>query len=54
MNLENLNLVELDAQEIQETDGGFWQVVAGIIAAGIVDDWAGFKSGFASGFGRSV
>jgi hypothetical protein len=23
MNLENLNLVELNAQEIQETEGGF-------------------------------
>jgi hypothetical protein len=24
MNLEKLNLVELNAQEIQETEGGFW------------------------------
>ena len=24
MNLENLNLVELNAQEVEEVDGGFW------------------------------
>ena len=24
MNLENLNLVELNAQEVQEVDGGGW------------------------------
>ncbi|MEZ4787210.1 MAG: hypothetical protein R2790_04880 [Flavobacterium haoranii] len=24
MNLENLNVVELNAQEVQETEGGFW------------------------------
>ena len=24
MNLENLNLVELNAQEVQEVDGGMW------------------------------
>jgi lactobin A/cerein 7B family class IIb bacteriocin len=34
MNLENLNLVELNAQEVQEVDGGFvpivvWGVVIG-------------------------
>ncbi|MCV9930461.1 hypothetical protein OIU83_22565 [Flavobacterium sp. LS1R49] len=34
MNLENLNLVELNAQEVQEVDGGFfgpWWVGAGRI-----------------------
>ncbi len=25
MNLENLNLVELNAQEVQEVNGGWWQ-----------------------------
>lgn len=24
MNLENLNVVELNAREVQETEGGFW------------------------------
>ena len=28
MNLEKLNLVELNAQEVQETEGGLWGVVA--------------------------
>ena len=27
MNLENLNLVELNAQEKQEIEGGFWQAI---------------------------
>ena len=27
MNLENLNLVELNAQEVQEVDGGFLPLV---------------------------
>lgn len=28
MNLDNLNLVELNAQEVQEIEGGFWGYVA--------------------------
>lgn len=28
MNLENLNLVELSAQEVQEVDGGYWWLLA--------------------------
>lgn len=27
MNLENLDLVELDAQEVQEVEGGIWPVI---------------------------
>ena len=39
MNLEKLNLVELDAQEVQETEGGFlcflpW-LVAGAVIVGV-------------------
>ncbi len=30
MNLENLNLVELNAQEVQEVEGGWWWAVAEI------------------------
>ncbi len=26
MNLENLNLVELNAQEVQEVEGGIWRI----------------------------
>ena len=32
MSLENLNLVELNAQEKKEIDGGFWHYVIGAIA----------------------
>ena len=28
MNLENLNLVELNAQEVQEVNGGYWWLLA--------------------------
>lgn len=55
MNLENLNLVELNAQETQEIDGGIWpEVFVGVVLAGIVSDWPGFKGGFASGFGKAI
>ena len=37
MNLEKLNLVELNAQEVQETEGGFWgEVGAGLLLYGIL------------------
>ena len=32
MNLDNLNLVELNAQEMKETEGGFW----GLLIIGII------------------
>ena len=54
MNLENLNLVELNAQEVQEVEGGIWQVVLGWAAAGLAYDifsnpsesYAAFMRGF--------
>jgi hypothetical protein len=45
MNLENLNLVELNAQEVQEVDGGFIWVVLGAIATACVADWDNFERG---------
>ena len=45
MNLENLNLVELNAQEVQDVEGGFWGIVVGLVAAGIIADWDDFKKG---------
>lgn len=45
MNLNNLNLVELNAQEVQEVDGG-WYALA-LTAAGLVGaamSW-GFQKG---------
>ena len=43
MNLEKLNLVELDAQEAQETEGGFWTatlVLTAVAAVGASMAWA--------------
>ena len=49
MNLEKLNLVELDAQEVKETDGGFiplpW-LVAGAVIVGVAA--LGFYNGYSS------
>ena len=37
MNLENLNLVELSANEVQTTEGGIWgEVAAGLLLYGII------------------
>lgn len=51
MNLENLNLVELNAQEVEHTEGGCWDCVPGgrYIKAGI-DAVGDFFSGFADGW----
>jgi hypothetical protein len=39
MNLEKLNLVELNAQEIQETEGGEWIIaIVGMVGATLA--WA--------------
>lgn len=52
MNLENLNLVELNAQELQEVDGGIWgAIVAGAVAVGGGCGWF-FSKGEA--FGRQI
>ena len=54
MNLENLNLVELNAQEIQETVGGgrldrFRKIAIFLIdAAGVYDAYNDFKAGWNS------
>ena len=39
MNLENLNLVELNAQEVQEVDGGDFGVVSGFLIGALIG-WA--------------
>ncbi len=36
MNLENLNLVELNAQEVEETDGGGWRAQAAFLVCDTV------------------
>ncbi|TRX04299.1 bacteriocin [Flavobacterium gawalongense] len=50
MNLENLGLVELNAQEVREIEGGNWGRVVGYVlgAIGAYDGWSDFKSGWNS------
>lgn len=45
LDLQNLNLVELNAQDVQEVDGGFIWVVLGAIATACVADWDNFERG---------
>jgi hypothetical protein len=51
MNLEKLNLVELNAQEVQETEGGLFgwdDLVIGVLvgaAVQIMNDWENFEAG---------
>ena len=47
MNLENLNLVELSAQEVQEVEGGILPVL-------LVYFGYGFAAGFAAGVAIGV
>jgi hypothetical protein len=55
-NLENYGILELNAQEIKEINGGIFgwdDVLVGLaIAAGaaIINDWDNFKKGFWSAF----
>ncbi|MDF1516803.1 MAG: class IIb bacteriocin, lactobin A/cerein 7B family [Lutibacter sp.] len=37
-NLENYGVLEMNAKEIKEIDGGFWQFVVGAIVGGILYD----------------
>ena len=48
MNLENLNLVELNAQEVQEVEGGWWQAALSILGAAIYiyNEGGDFVKGF--------
>jgi hypothetical protein len=58
MSLENLNLVELNAQEVQEVEGGFlWAVglvVAGVYQAAVVGSLAAGVVGSFQGAYNSV
>jgi hypothetical protein len=52
MNLDNLNLVELNAQEVKEVEGGN-PIVKRVIgyalgAIGVYDAWSDFKAGWNS------
>jgi hypothetical protein len=48
MNLENLNLVELDAQEVSQIDGGCWE------CAPLGHHLRDFVDGFLSAFGYQL
>jgi hypothetical protein len=54
MNLENLNLVELDAREVKETEGGLptnwtpWGIVAAVLWSAW-DNASDFGDGYAAG-----
>jgi len=50
MNLENLNLVELNAQEVQEVEGGqIWQFMALALAYDICSNWDASVAAFNKG-----
>ena len=38
LNLENLGLVELNAQEMKETEGGFWLELL-VVLVGVLIGW---------------
>lgn len=46
MNLENLNLVELNAQEVQETEGGFWMWLVAEIVYELKYEQASIRNGY--------
>lgn len=49
MNLDNLNFVELNAQELQEVEGGYWWPFVWFAAETInnlSDSYSSFKSGY--------
>ncbi|WP_229335567.1 hypothetical protein [Flavobacterium sp. ALJ2] len=48
MNLDNLNLVELNAQEVQEVEGGNWIEFLYELA----DHWGDVKKGFKEGYNK--
>ncbi len=53
MNLENLNLVELNAQEVKGTEGGFWHYLGGFAAWYLYetfDNVAASKASFNRGY----
>jgi hypothetical protein len=56
MNLDNLNLVELNAQEVEETEGGLFGIDDGAIALSIavgvllIENWPDIKKGLHDGW----
>lgn len=50
MNLENLNLVELNAQEVKEVEGGLLIETLLAIGGAVIYNWAEIKRGFRDGW----
>ncbi len=53
MNLENLNLVELNAQEVQDTDGGlFWIpiLIGAALGVALTQDLDDLADAFSAGY----
>lgn len=52
MNLENLNVVELDAQQAQETEGGFWGaiIIGALIGAALTQDLDNLVDAYNQGY----
>ncbi|MDO5664081.1 MAG: class IIb bacteriocin, lactobin A/cerein 7B family [Bacteroidia bacterium] len=42
--------MELNAQELEEVNGGLWGAVALVVLAAVLTDWDGFKKGVVDGF----
>ena len=59
LELEKLGLVEMNSQEVQEVDGGFWTWLGGTIAGSLLyetfQDWDGNVAAFKKAYnqGRS-
>ncbi|WP_199755507.1 hypothetical protein [Flavobacterium glaciei] len=50
MNLQNLNLVELNAQEVQEVDGGGWIADLEQAVIDLDKNWDNLKKRFMNGY----
>lgn len=55
MKLQNLNVVELNAQEMKETEGGFWGSLAKAVGGAIIgalacQDWGKLRDAYNAGY----
>ena len=52
MNLEKFNLVELNAHEVQETEGGFWPaiIIGALVGAALTQDLDNLSDAFNQGY----
>ncbi|RVU90937.1 class IIb bacteriocin, lactobin A/cerein 7B family [Flavobacterium columnare] len=48
--MKNLNLVELNAQELRETNGGFWWAVVGGLIISACDNFGDIRRGINDGY----